>query len=110
VNTDSDRWSHILQNLTPNYFKWKDIMENGPRIYAKLIKTGRYWTLAVEEDWQSVDDAGNYVNSSQHDNIINWADEELKKWKCRRTAWHMWEFQSKREAEKFITFYNLRWA
>jgi hypothetical protein len=88
-------------------------MNTGPRIYPQLkgsrYKGSRKWTVSIEEDWQSVDDAGNYVNSSKHHKIIEWAEEELKKWKCRRTAWHIWEFSSKREADKFILLFHMTW-
>jgi hypothetical protein len=44
------------------------------------------------------------------DDIVEWTDKELTKWKdCRRIAWDMWQFKSKREAEKFITLFHLIW-
>ena len=44
------------------------------------------------------------------DDIVKWAEKELEKYKdCRRTAWHLWQFKSKRDAEKFITFFHLSW-
>jgi hypothetical protein len=45
------------------------------------------------------------------DSRVEWVCNQLKDWPdCRRTAWDMWSFKSKRDAEKFITLYTLTWA
>ena len=37
-------------------------------------------------------------------------EEKLKDWpNCNRMAWDMWDFKSRREAEKFITLFHLSW-
>jgi hypothetical protein len=45
------------------------------------------------------------------DSRVEWVYNQLKDWPdCKRTAWDMWRFKSKRDAEKFITLYTLTWA
>jgi hypothetical protein len=82
-------------------------------IIKPVLKRGarRKWTVRLEEVFPSVDDAGNYYNSSDLDNRVEWAFEILKTWKtAHRSAWDMWMFDSKREAEKFVALYGLTWV
>jgi hypothetical protein len=42
---------------------------------------------------------------------INWITAQLKKQKnCVRIDTGAWQFQNKRDAEKFITLYHLTWT
>lgn len=42
--------------------------------------------------------------------MVDWTSNELIKWKgVTRISWDMWKFSSKKEAEKFIVYYNLKW-
>ena len=51
------------------------------------------------------------VSNGPTDEQVDWTAETLKNWSTvRRTAWDIWVFDSKRDAEKFITLYNLTWA
>jgi hypothetical protein len=68
-------------------------------------------TVRLVEDWPSVDDAGNYYNSRELDKRVDWTLRTLETWEtAHRTAWDIWAFDSKRDAEKFITLYTLTWA
>jgi hypothetical protein len=79
-----------------------------PRLY---MGQQRKWTIKIEEVWASIDDAGNYFNSTDLDKRVDWTAHVLETWKtANRTSWDMWVFSSKREAEKFITLYTLQWA
>jgi hypothetical protein len=83
---------------------------HAPTIIPNLYKEHK-WTIRIEEKWASVDDAGNYFNSTGLDQRVEWATQILESWKtATRTSWDMWVFSSKREAEKFITLYSLTWA
>lgn len=65
------------------------------------------WRIEVIEDWPNQ----NSHTSSSLDSRVIWITEKLESWNTtRRTAWNIWEFDSKREAEKFLTLYNLVWA
>lgn len=65
------------------------------------------WELRLVEEWP--DDM--HIGSSTLDEKVAWTTQTLKTWdSATRTAWDMWKFDSKREAEKFITLFTLQWA
>ena len=98
-----------LDDLQAVMFKWKS---QESVIKPVLTKIKNHWTLTLEEEWH-YDSGGSYtINSGSImlDDIVEWTDKELTKWKdCRRIAWDMWQFKSKRDAEKFITLFHLIW-
>lgn len=98
-----------LDDLQAVMFKWKS---QESVIKPVLTKIKNQWHLTFEEEWYH-DSGGSYtINSGSVmlDDIVKWAEKELEKCKdCRRTAWHLWQFKSKRDAEKFITFFHLSW-
>jgi hypothetical protein len=102
-----------LDELNAVVFKWADM--NGSTIKPKLTCDGqgtgiRWWRLQLVEKWQTVDDAGNHVGSSQLDRCVKWTDEKLEDWpSCKRMAWDMWDFKHRKDAEKFITVFHLSW-
>ena len=52
-----------------------------------------------------------HFGASDLDSRVEWAYQTLKSWKsANRTAWDMWVFDSKKEADKFVTLYHLTWA
>lgn len=107
----SSAWVHMLGQAYPEYSDLKYSMEKGPTIKPVLTKIKNHWTLTLEEEWHH-DSGGSYTisGSMELDDIVNWTEIELTKWKdCRRMAWDMWQFKSKREAEKFITLFHLIW-
>ena len=84
---------------------------NQPNIKLKLERVKKVWRISLLEEWQSVDDAGNSFHSSDLDKQVSWAIEELKKWDgARRMAWNMWDFDDKRQAQKFSTYYYIVWG
>jgi hypothetical protein len=48
---------------------------------------------------------------NQHLNdCVEWAAEKLKDWPdVNRMSFDMWDFKSKKDAEKFVTFFHLSW-
>ena len=108
----SDAWSSMLYQLCPTYDDLKFSMEKGPTIKPILEKKSNRWILTFQEKWYH-DSGGSYTTGhvSVLDNIVEWSEKELINWKdTRRIAWNMWQFKYKRDAEKFIVFYNLKWA
>ena len=107
----TEPWEHTLLSIQPSYFKWKDAMEKGPTIKPVLTKIKNQWRLTLEEEWHH-DSGGSYtVGSIMLDDIVEWTEKELTKWEdCHRTAWDMWQFKSKRDAEKFITLFHITWV
>ena len=78
------------------------------RAIAKpVLKRGqkRRWMIIFEEDTSD-----GWI-SSDLDEKVEWADLILKNWKtAHRSSWDTWYFHSKRDAEKFLTVYYLKWA
>ena len=97
----------LTQTLEQVMMLWSK--SNEAIIKPQLVKSGRGWLLSINEHWQSVDDAGNPFPSSNLDEQIRWATEQLEG-RARRISWHMWKFKTKRDAEKFITMYYLVWG
>ena len=109
----NDAWLHIIETLEPMVFKWKEELEQGPGIKPILTRRGRGWQICLEEIWPENSDGSYQITESSImlDDIVEWTEKELTKWKdCRRTAWDMWQFKSKRDAEKFITVFYITWA
>ena len=73
----------------------------------RYSKTYSKWRLQLVEVWP--DDM--HFGASDLDERVEWTYQTLKTWEsARRTAWDMWVFDSKKEADKFITLYHLTWA
>lgn len=86
-------------------------MMNKPDIKVKLTPWNRYWKITFEEDFGLTDDAGVRYNTSELDNRVKWADEQLQSWpNVSRQSWQDWRFMKKADAEKFITLHTLVWA
>jgi len=102
----------MLGQAYPEYSDLQYSMEKGPSIKPVLTKVKNQWRLTLEEEWYH-DSGGSYtINSGSVmlDDIVEWTEKELTKWKdCNRTAWDMWQFKYKRDAEKFITLFHLIW-
>ena len=80
-------------------------------IKPKISKIGNSWQLTLIEDFQSIDDAGNFYHSNRFEKRVAWSDHELKKWKnCVRNDQNSWIFENKNDAEKFITVFHLSWV
>lgn len=76
-----------------------------PMIKPEITKLGRKYRVQLVEDRSTI-----YVDSN-FDSRCEWTEVTLKTWNgVTRTAWDMWVFDNKRLAEKFVIFYNLRWA
>ena len=103
MSTTADPWIHVLQQLEPLYFKWKDILEQGSKVHANLIRKGRQWCIVLNEE--------PITNFGRLDERVEWTDNQLKDWSnVKRMSHDMWYFKHKHDAEKFQTLYNLKWA
>lgn len=81
-----------------------------PTLHRRANGPNYWYRLQIVEDFGSSDDAGNYIPSTKLDECINWVGDKLKNWpNCYRKAWDMWDFESKHDAEKFITVFHLSW-
>lgn len=79
-----------------------------PEIARTRLKAGHTkWKMQLVEIWP--DEAR--FGASDLDKIVYWTESILKNWStAKRSSWDIWIFDTKRDAEKFITLYNLTWA
>ncbi len=105
-------WESMLRQLEPDYDDLAQMLENGPKIKISLEKRNQLWKVRLEENWPKE----NYKEmiSSDYENLdkrCKWAEEQLKTWKSATRFSHQdWLFNSRQEAEKFITLYKIVWA
>ncbi len=100
-----------LDELQAVMFKWKDRTSViKPTLHRRANGPNYWWRLQLVEDFGITDDAGNHYPTRKLDDCVTWAEEKLKEWPdCDRKAWDMWDFKSRREAEKFLTVFHLSW-
>ena len=108
-----DPWTHLLKTLDCDYVKLKELVEHGPAISIRLEKRKVLWWICIFEDWDSTPAENQYYTAS-YDKVgerLDWADTQLKDWKyVLRQSRGNWAFIRQRDAEKFITLFNLRWV
>jgi hypothetical protein len=98
--------------MVPEYEYLKNMLENGPEITAVLRTINLSTRVRIEEDW-SVSDGSSYYTAtySNLDSRCDWAAEQLHSWKSvTRLSHQEWKFLRRKDAEKFITLFNLKWA
>ena len=108
-NPEFNIWQSVIETIHPDIDKLTEIMSNGLKVLPELTRRGRGWQIQLVEVWGTAEDSLTF-KTSQVDTHVIWATEQLESWpKVRRTSWDMWQFSSKRDAEKFITLYNIVW-
>lgn len=108
----STTWTHIIQAFNPDYDELRNLLTRGPIIRCELSKKGRETRLLLVEHYEHNNEI---LDVDQHtvrfDDIVFNVQEELKNWtNVRRMAWDQWNFKYKKDAEKFVTLFNLKWA
>jgi len=78
----SDPWTHILSNFFNLYSRRAYLLPEN-KVSIQGYNTDMY----------------NWI----HDTLANWKNVEL-------VGVEVWQFENKKEAEKFITLFNLTWA
>lgn len=74
---------------------------------AELSKRRSKWVLHIID---FDDDIDSEFDSDQWTKCVEWTIEQLASQpRVKRMAYDMWEFELKREAEKFKTFWLLKW-
>lgn len=90
----------VVQNWT------RDRLENS-KLFLGVVRRGRKWSLTVDEVVEGED----HYNSTKWTNAINWTVATLSTWPdCTRMSYDTWDFNHKRDAEKFTTLFQLKWA
>ncbi len=98
-----DTWTDVLRQLEPRYDTFKDMLERGPRLKAELRIFNNKWRVRIVED-------SLYTWENLLDERCEWAEKQLANWRfVYRISHQEWVFINQRQAEKFLTLYNLRW-
>lgn len=109
MKVSKDPWESILQSIYPELEKLQNMIEVDPLVKAELSKKNRRWQIKIIETWP-VDkfELSWTFDIDQFGAAVDWTDETLKSWdSARRESWDTWSFNSKRDAEKFVTLYNI---
>ena len=98
-----------LDELQAVMFKWKN--RNSVIKPTLHLRESKWWRVQLVEDFGSVNlYADNAIPSRDFDDCVKWVESQLKdRLNCKRMAWDMWDFKSRRDAEKFITLFHLLW-
>ena len=110
VKPTPDPWQAILQSLHPEIDQLQEMIDKiKPVIKAELSKKNRRWQIKIKEVWpvDTFELKWTY-DVDKFGNAVEWADHTLKSWdSAKRESWDTWSFDSKKNAEQFITFYIL---
>lgn len=111
--TPSANWIQAIKTLVPEYDDLVERMDEKVIVRAFLKKEGIRWTVWIKEDWTG-STLGHLYYTATYDEVdkrIEWAEQQLASWKfVSRVERDQWCFFSKKQAEKFITLFNLRWG
>ncbi len=89
------------------------MLEDGPKVKAVLEHKNFKWHVKIVEDWGDSSIGHMYYTASyvNRDICVDWTTDQLSRQKfVNRVSFDQWVFLRKRDAEKFITLFNLRWA
>lgn len=90
--------------------KWVDMNESiiKPTLHRRAHGPNYWYRLQLVEEH---DDDIRLATPAKLDNCVRWTEDKLKEWPdCNRKAWDIWDFKHRKDAEKFITMFYLRWA
>lgn len=108
----NSNWTDVLKQIEPEYDTLSDVMKNGPNVRAVIRNINRGWRVRIEEDWGPSNGEYYYTAGTGNlDSRCEWAAEQLKDWKfVGRLSHQEWKFLRRKDAEKFIMMYSLKWA
>lgn len=103
-------WQSILRTLEPEIDRLVKTMHTGSKIVPSLERIKNRWTVKLSEEW-IIDSDFRPITTDNLSEAVDWTVEQLQHWSSvRRMSYDMWEFESKRDAEKFQILFNLKWA
>lgn len=104
-----DPWLQAINAFEPSTPLLKTALENGPKIKINIHKIKKSWVVHIKDTW-SEPLAFIPFNHIDLKKCIDWSQSQLSSWKtCKRTSYDKWQFSSKKDAEKFITMFNIVW-
>ncbi len=106
----TDTWIHIVKALEPRIEELQQMLDRGHVIKPILERNKQgAWQITLDSNFDKQDVFADHDPETFNDRI-EWTKNELENWNAWRSSYDTWVFSSKDEAEKFITFYTLRWA
>ena len=106
----TDPWIHIVRSIEPRVKELQQILDQGSIIKPVLDRNRQgAWQITLDSNLNKQDIFVDYDVETFNDRI-EWVKNELENWDAWRSSYDTWVFSSKEEAEKFITYYILRWA
>ena len=86
-------------------------MERGPNICIDIRGNVNQRSLMhIVERWPNDESVTTMSIGIKLDERVEWACEQLVSWPdCYQVAWDRWEFEHRRDAEKFKTLFMLKW-
>ena len=108
----SDIWSNAIKQICPEIDELTAIMNDESTIKPIIeFKRSRCMVSLVELFPGDHVDPYDTTPTRKFHERVEWMADELTSWeKCTRLGWNDWRFEQKRDAEKFITLYNLIWV
>lgn len=108
----SDTWTHIMRALSKDYDASKAMLEAGPKPKCIIGTKGRQTVVTIVERWEDSGIISNlYTPSNKLNEYVEWSTEQLETWQgVKRMSYDQWYFKRRADAEKFITFFMVKWA
>ena len=111
----ADPWIGFISQMVPEYEDLNYMAENGPNVKATLRKLNLSWRMRIEEDWENTPGKEHeFYYTTDYNNLdtrCEWAEQQLVTWKSATRLSHQeWKFSNRKEAEKFIILFNLKWV
>jgi len=110
LKVSTDPWKSILKSLWAEIDQLQEMIDKvTPFIKAELSKKNRRWQIKIKEVWPVDTFELNWTfDVDKFGDAVEWTDNTLKSWdSAKRESWDTWSFDSKKNAEKFITYYNI---
>jgi len=97
-----------LDALQAVMFQWKNTMSVIKPTVHRRTDGKQYWfRLQLVEE---IDEGYVKHPGLTFDHCVKWVEEKLKDWpNVKRMSFDMWDFKHRRDAEKFITLFQLSW-
>ena len=110
----TDPWLHILEQLEPNYYSYKDSLEQNSRFEIKLSDfESEHCYICI----QQINDHnfGPVRCTNEFKEKYMWTAKQLVSWPncyqiCDINSKWQWHFKYRKDAEKFKTLFTLKWA
>ena len=86
---------------------WVKIRLENSKLFTGVVRREGKWALTIDE----IVEGEEHYTSEKFTACIDWTISTLTTWPdCTRMGYDTWYFKYKRDAEKFNTLFQLKWA